>query len=643
MYSFFRFSLLLVICLATTQVIAQSTNYLPVFSPSNQPLPDSVAQVVDEHIVLTPNEALWQKLLESKPTQLKIAIPAPDGSIWNLTLNAYEAVSKGFVVTALNADGQKETVDVFAGLHYSGAFDDGRKGLIALSILDDEWMGVVSYGNGNYVLGRLGNSGKTHILYNDATLKVFSPFVCGTSEPENFTINQAPVESGKRGGGSTGCVNVYVEASYRLYQNKNSNLNNTTQWVTGLFNVVSQMYANDQISVRMSELFVRTSMDPYYSYDLSEDVLFGFANDNFNFNGDLAHHLTNGANWTDAAGVAFLDGLCSGYGYGTSNVPSNYSSLPTYSWAVNVVTHEIGHNLGSPHTHSCSWPSGPIDTCSTVQGNCYNGPTKSRIGTVMSYCHINGSVDLNLGFGPLPRNLILNNISNNSFCLEQVGPPSSISSSISSNTICPGSSITLTINGGNEGTGGRWAWYIGGCGTSLVGIGRTLTVSPNANTQYFARAEGCQTTACLSVNVTMGAVSVPPTAIQTISNIICSGTNTELSITDGQLAPGAQWEWYSSICGLNAIGSGNTVTVAPTENTTYFVKAAGDCSNNNSCISIPISVINTPNVVFSPADTTVLLGSCVTITATGGDTYTWYDGSTTQSIEVCLRTSGGRV
>lgn len=635
MYSTIRFALLLVICFATTQVIAQSINYLPVFSSSNQTLPDSVAQVVDEYVTLTPNEALWQKILETKPAQLHIALPAPDGSTWNLTLNAYAAVSKGFRVTALNASGQKETVDVFTGLHYSGAFDDGRKGLIALSILDDEWMGVISFGTGNYVLGRLGTSGKTHVLYNDATLKAFSPFVCGTTEPENFTINQAPVEAGNRGGGSTGCVNVYVEASYRLYQNKSSNLNTTTQWVTGLFNVISQVYANDQISVRMSELFVRTSIDPYYSFDLAEDVLYGFGNDNSNFNGDLAHHLTIGAGWSDAAGIAFLDGLCNGYGYGTSNVPSNYNSLPTYSWAVNVVTHELGHNLGSPHTHSCSWQGGPIDTCYAVEGNCYNGPERARIGTVMSYCHTNGSVNLNLGFGPRPRNLIQNNISNNSFCLEQVSGPTSITSASGNTTVCPGGNIVLTVNGGSLGTGGQWVWYEGSCGTSVAGTGRTITLSPTATTQYFARGEGCQNTNCISVTVTVSAASVLPTAISAVSNILCSGTNTQLNLVGGQLSAGAQWEWYSDICGLNSVGLGNSVTVAPTATTTYFVRASGDCSVNGNCISIPITVINTPNVVFSPADTTVLPGRCVTITATGGDTYTWYDGSTTPSIEVC--------
>ncbi len=53
---------------------------------------------------------------------------------------------------------------------------------------------------------------------------------------------------------------------------------------------------------------------------------------------------------------------------------------------VPIMAHELGHTFGSPHTHSCSWPGGPIDYCSTVEGNCYSESLESISGTLMSYC-----------------------------------------------------------------------------------------------------------------------------------------------------------------------------------------------------------------------------------------------------------------
>ncbi|MBL8015943.1 MAG: zinc-dependent metalloprotease [Ignavibacteria bacterium] len=120
----------------------------------------------------------------------------------------------------------------------------------------------------------------------------------------------------------------------------------------------------------------------------------------------LAHMITTRPG--GLGGVAWLNALCasvsSGYGYAFSDIDGTFNQLPTYSWDCMVVAHETGHNFGSPHTHSCSWPGGPIDSCYAVEGGCYSGPAIARVGTIMSYCHLNGSIAL--FFGPLPTELI---------------------------------------------------------------------------------------------------------------------------------------------------------------------------------------------------------------------------------------------
>ena len=131
------------------------------------------------------------------------------------------------------------------------------------------------------------------------------------------------------------------------------------------------------------------------------------------FNGDLGHLLD--LSGQQNGGIAYVDVLCSNaFNIGYSDINASYGSVPTYSWTVNVVTHELGHNLGSHHTHDCVW--GPdnctaIDGCaepksSTGCGSCAEAPIPSK-GTIMSYCHRGGNgIDFNLGFGPEPGDVI---------------------------------------------------------------------------------------------------------------------------------------------------------------------------------------------------------------------------------------------
>lgn len=69
---------------------------------------------------------------------------------------------------------------------------------------------------------------------------------------------------------------------------------------------------------------------------------------------------------------------------------------------------------------------------------------------------------------------------------------------------CPGTAVTLTLHGGSLGTNASWNWYSGSCGTTLVGTGSSISVSPLATTTYYVRAEGdCNTTACIPITITV--------------------------------------------------------------------------------------------------------------------------------------------
>ncbi len=96
-----------------------------------------------------------------------------------------------------------------------------------------------------------------------------------------------------------------------------------------------------------------------------------------------------------ASGIAWLDRYCStnaNNGSYSVNQVFHSSQVPI-SASLGIIAHELGHNMGSVHTH-CYNPR--IDTCfSGEEGGCHVGPVVCPVdnpgvpnrGTLMSYCH----------------------------------------------------------------------------------------------------------------------------------------------------------------------------------------------------------------------------------------------------------------
>jgi hypothetical protein len=78
---------------------------------------------------------------------------------------------------------------------------------------------------------------------------------------------------------------------------------------------------------------------------------------------------------------------------------------PGVVWDIYVMSHEVGHNFNSAHTH-CFNP--PVDQCWGSESGCYSGPPSlpcatpgAGCGTIMSYCHTisPGMGNISLTFG----------------------------------------------------------------------------------------------------------------------------------------------------------------------------------------------------------------------------------------------------
>ncbi len=190
----------------------------------------------------------------------------------------------------------------------------------------------------------------------------------------------------------------------------------------------------------------------------------------------------------------------------------------------------------------------------------------------------------------------------------KVSPNPTLTTLASPSVICSGNSSTLTANGAAS-----YTWNPGAL------TGSSITVNPTVTTTYSVSGNnglGCIVTETLTLTV-----NTTPTVTANASPIaMCAGhqaTLTANGATNYTWSPGAL--------------SGNTVVVTPTTTTTYTV----DGDNGTACISSQTVtvVIAVPSISITASPTVLCAPGSVTLTASGGSTYTWSPGGgTTTSI-----------
>jgi hypothetical protein len=386
---------------------------------SNKQMPSSFSTYLKKAEVITFNKEASKILLQSKSNKFELIFQF-ENKEWNIELEQTNIFSKNFFVTT----GTNPT-DKFSYanecLHYRGKIKGIKKSFAAVSIMADKVVAVLSDESGNINIGEINTpeakQNNEHIIYREADLLLQNEFDCKTEDVVSNSNNPIPIYNATASTTATintEPVDIYFEADYTTYLNNSSNVTNVVNYVTALFNVVHVMYENDSVNTQISSIKVWNTVDPYNALTTSGSVLNSFsANMAIGFPGDLAHFLSQRGL---GGGVAYLNVMCNNNSSKTAvsgNLSNSFALFPTYSWSVMVITHELGHNLGSPHTQWCGWihsngTTGPIDNCYAVEGVCSPGPPPINGGTVMSYCHLNVGTNLANGFGLLPSARIRN-------------------------------------------------------------------------------------------------------------------------------------------------------------------------------------------------------------------------------------------
>ncbi|MBK8565196.1 MAG: T9SS type A sorting domain-containing protein [Saprospiraceae bacterium] len=573
------------------------------------------SDILDEGQLLTLDLGNLKALYITGPEALEIELPTGTSKPLKLELVKHQLLTEDFT---LLTSGSNQPMPYQPGVYYRGVVNGDANSFAAISIFEDEIIGVLgTEKEGNMVLGRTDGTTKStnYIFYKDRDLLLDHNFECGASEE--------PVSEGK-GSHADGnektakCVRAYLEAEFDLVTEKGG-ATGATNFLTGLFNAVAAAYQQETITTYVSQIFTWTTPDSYPT-NSSSSALTSFRSTRPTFNGDVAALISRGA--PTGGGIAWVDALCTSYAYSYSYIYSGYNNFPTYSWSVNVIAHEMGHNLGSPHTHACAWNGNntAIDGCGPAIGaneGC-SGPIPTA-GTMMSYCHlVNGvGINFNLGFGPQPGNKIRSEVSG-APCL----------------TVCASQCLTVTTsgtnvncNGGNNGTATATATGGNGTYTFLWSNGATTQTIGNlvAGTYTVTVSAGTACTGTASRTVTAPALLAGTTVVTNTSGGLNNGA-INLTVSGGTPFYSFAWSNGRATEDISNLAPGTyTVTITDSKGCTA-TRSATVGSSSAPPMTLSFSVTNASNGQNNGA---------INLTVSNGTapfTYKWSNNATTEDL-----------
>lgn len=464
-----------------------------IFNPAQGALPANLKQGT----LLTPDKNNIKALYAGRQEAISVKFTTASGREYVVELLQSRPLAADVEMGYIDGAGRHRCSSYDKGLHYQGSVKGITQSIATMSVFDDGTV-MVLFGTdeGNFNIGKI-EASEDYIFYNDRDMIQRPSFDCSfksthsTEKSAGFKGTSA-TQSCKR-------VRIYWECDFDVYTYKVT-LAATQAYLTGLFNQLQALYANDDVAIEMSAVYIWITKDAYLSsINIAQIQLFSryWGYNGNSFNGDLATLIgKDGGGGVAFGGMPICDRV---HAYSYAGVNVAFNTIPTYSWDVNVTGHETGHMFGLDHTHNCSWNTGAggtcgaIDDCYTIEttaactttcGSTYLKANSGWSGTVMSYCHL-VPVGINLanGFGPLPSAKMRTNANNCAALQPKIGAV------LTTTTICSNDgTIDLSFTPGNLGTAPyTYKWSNSAATQNLSGLTAagtyTVTITDSNNCQ----------------------------------------------------------------------------------------------------------------------------------------------------------------
>ena len=393
-------------------------------------------------VALAPDEAVWKAMAADEFVRLRDVPLGPD-RVATLVLHRVESFTKDarLVTARLEADGTvtEEEIARPTGQWWAGFVDGDSSSRVMLSRSDIGIQGFVQEESGTSIIAgdRIGGTGPV-VAYALGALPAgtidWTPWFCeALPVPGEHELGQHPSSFLPQ---PCRQLRVAVETDSELYQRFATAANPAqaaSAYVATVFAGMRTIYQADlQILPHANYLRLwSTAADPW-TQTSSGSQLNEFRNwwalNMASQSRDVAMMLSMRGL---GGGVAWLGTACNlQYGYSVCGNLSGYFPYPlvnndSQNWDIMVTSHELGHNVGSQHTHDfcpapadqCS-PSGYFGSCQTAQA-CINN------GTIMSYCHLcgGGMTNMVLNFHPFCVDAIVSYMTGACSISEEATPP----------------------------------------------------------------------------------------------------------------------------------------------------------------------------------------------------------------------------